>query len=274
MRLTIEHRTHYAYEPPAVQLTLRLKLFAPQTQGQRVTAWQVMVADRPVEPMLTTAFGDAEAVVGLRRTLETVEIVARGTVETSDTAGVLGQIGTVRPQVFLRESALTEVDDALAELGRQAAEAGSGTLDRMHALSALVAEAVDYRAGATDATTTASEALAIGAGVCQDFAHVFIAAARSLGVPARYVVGYLHDPEAPLAETHAWAETHVDGLGWVGFDPVHQVCPAETYVRLASGFDATDAAPIRGTLTAGHEETMEVAVSVAANGQSQQQQQG
>ncbi|MCL5776488.1 transglutaminase family protein [Limibaculum sp. FT325] len=273
MRLTVEHRTRYAYEPPAVHLHLRLKLFAPATAAQAVKAWEVTVDGRPVEPLVRDAFGDAEALVALRRKTESVEIIARGTVETTDTAGVLGRIGAARPEVALRTTPLTRPDAAIEAMAREAA-GEDGALARMHRLSALVAEALDYRPGATEAGTTAAQALAIGGGVCQDFAHLLIAGARAMGVPARYVVGYLHDPEAPLAETHAWAEAHVHGLGWVGFDPVHQVCPAESYVRLASGFDAADAAPIRGTLSAGHEEEMEVAVRVSAGQMQQQQQQG
>ncbi|MBK0399105.1 transglutaminase family protein [Limibaculum sp. M0105] len=273
MRLTIEHRTRYAYEPPALNLHLRLKLFAPATAGQSIREWEVSIGGEPARPMLTDAFGDAEAVIALRKATEEVEVVARGVVETADTAGVLGRIGLARPEVSLRTTELTRADEAIEALAREAADE-EGLLAQMHRLSALTAEALDYRPGATDADTTAAQALAIGSGVCQDFTHVLIAAARALGVPARYVVGYLHDPEAPLSETHAWAEAHIAGLGWVGFDPVHQVCPAETYVRLASGFDAADAAPIRGTLSAGHEEEMEVAVRVSAGQMQQQQQQG
>ncbi|MDT8344965.1 MAG: transglutaminase family protein [Thermohalobaculum sp.] len=273
MRLTIEHRTRYTYAPPALNLHLRLKLFAPETASQSVKSWEVSVDGCPVAPLLTDAFGDAEALVALRRASEAVEIVAQGTVETADTAGVIGRLGTARPDVALRVTPLTRPDAAIEAMAREAA-AAEGPLARMHRLSELVAEALDYRAGATDPATTAAQALAIGAGVCQDFAHVLIAAARAMGLPARYVVGYLHDPEAPVSETHAWAEAHVAGLGWVGFDPVHQVCPAEAYVRLASGFDAADAAPIRGTLAAGHEEEMEVAVRVSTGQMQQQQQQG
>jgi transglutaminase-like putative cysteine protease len=144
----------------------------------------------------------------------------------------------------------------------------------MHALKDAVREALDYREGATDAETTAEEAATMGAGVCQDFAHLFLACARRLDVPARYVVGYLHDPQAPELASHAWVEAHVEGLGWVGFDPVHDVCPTTAHVRLATGFDAADAAPIRGTMRAGSEERLEVEVAVRPEGQGQQQSQG
>lgn len=125
-----------------------------------------------------------------------------------------------------------------------------GTLARLHALSAAVSDAVAYRAGVTTASTTAAEAFALGAGVCQDHAQVFIAGARALGIPARYVSGYLLADEGDvLHETHGWAEALVPELGWVGFDPSNRVCVTDHYLRIACGLDADEAAPIRGSVT-------------------------
>ncbi|MEO1459819.1 MAG: transglutaminase family protein [Pseudomonadota bacterium] len=262
MRLAVEHRTTYRYEPPAHGLALRLRLYAVNTAQQQVLDWQVRVNGEPVRPLFTTAFGEPEALWFQARTEETVEIEAAGRVLTSDAAGVLGREIRVRPGIYLRDTALTEADEAVEALVESLAPAEDGPLPRLHALSTAIHETLDYRAGVTDATTTAPQVVALGAGVCQDYAHLFIAAARAMEVPARYVVGYLHDAEAPPGETHAWAEAHVEGLGWIGFDPVHNVCPALTHVRLASGFDAADAAPIRGTLHPGVEESLTVSVSV------------
>ncbi|MEM6488006.1 MAG: transglutaminase family protein [Pseudomonadota bacterium] len=268
MRLSVRHVTTYRYDPPAQGLALRLRLFAHGTVQQHVLDWRVTVDDKPVTPLLTTANGEAEALWFSRRRDEAVTIVAEGTVETIDHAGVLGKAGDrVRPGVYLRETPLTVPGDAIAELA--AAAEGETQLARLHALSAAVAEGLDYRAGATDAETTAEQAAALGVGVCQDYAQVFIAAARSLGVPARYVIGYLHNPEAAEYASHAWAEAHLDGLGWVGFDPLHQVCPSIDHIRLCTGLDAPDAAPIRGTMLPGSDEKMEIEVAIAPSGQVQ-----
>jgi len=130
-------------------------------------------------------------------------------------------------------------------------------------LMATVRDRIAYEVGATGAHTLAAEALAEGRGVCQDHAHVFIAAARSADVPARYVNGYLHLPAAARAEAHhAWAEAWIDDLGWVGFDPANGICPNEHYVRLACGLDAASAAPIRGSRRGGANETLDVSVEV------------
>lgn len=281
MQLAISHITRYAYEPEAAGAALRLRLFPPETSAQKPLDWRVTVNGAEVAPLLTEANGDRIALWHQHTPLATVEIVARGLVETADKAGILsGLAETIRPAVYLRRTNLTAPDEAIRALASEAPE--GDRLGQLHALSALVKEAIVYRAGATDATTTAAEAMAIGAGVCQDQAHVLIAAARALGIPARYVVGYLYDPDAEpreagdegdeREETHAWTEAHVDGLGWTGFDITHQLCPTDAYVRLACGLDAPDTAPVRGVFSAGAEETLQTTVAVRL-GESQSQSQ-
>ena len=129
-------------------------------------------------------------------------------------------------------------------------------LDRLHYLLEAIAGRVAYVTDATNAATSAVEASRRGSGVCQDHAHIFIAATRKLAVPARYVTGYLHISRRGSATVanHAWAEAYVGGLGWVGFDPANHICPTERYVRLACGFDAASAAPISGTRRGGGKE--------------------
>ncbi|MEM7058896.1 MAG: transglutaminase family protein [Pseudomonadota bacterium] len=270
MQLSIQHRTQYSYEPEATSAALRMKLFPPDTASQRAADWRVTVNGDAVTPMFTDANGNPVALWHKHQPVEEIEVLASGTVTTSDTAGVLKDIAqAARPGVFLRETPLTKGDDEIRGLTSEVE--GDSILDRMHALSALVSGTITYRKGATAATTTATEALARGAGVCQDQAHVFVSAARLMGVPARYVAGYVFDPDGSPAteETHAWAEAYIDDLGWTGFDITHQVCPTDLYVRLSSGLDAADAAPIRGTLSGEPEETLSTIVSVS---QSQSQQ--
>jgi transglutaminase-like putative cysteine protease len=275
MRMSIRHLTRYRYEPEAVSAALRLRLWPPATAGQRPVEWAVSVNGQPVEPIMTDAHGDRVGLWHVHEPTGGIDIVAGGAVETADLAGVLKELPQrARPGLFLRPTPLTGTSDAILELASELSEGEA--LARCHALSAAVHEAVDYRPGVSDAATTAAEALALGAGVCQDQAHVFIAAARVLDIPARYVVGYLHDPdrEEPAEETHAWAEAFVTGLGWIGFDVTNQICPTDLYVRLCCGMDAADAAPVRGTIRGTTEEEMEVQIAVhGTQGQSQSQQQ-
>ncbi|MEM9370135.1 MAG: transglutaminase family protein [Pseudomonadota bacterium] len=269
MMLTIRHTTTYRYAPRADRVGLRLKLFPAATSSQMVSHWAVTVNDNAVSPLLTNPFGEAEALWFTHAPVEEVTVVAEGSVSLSDTAGVLGKIGIARPGVFGRETDLTRPDDAIQALGEEMT--GAGGLARMHCLNEAIHERVAYRKGTTDGKTTAAQALALGAGVCQDLTHVFIATARAMGLPARYVAGYLHDAEAPELATHAWAEVFLDALGWTAFDPTHETCPSERHVRLCSGADAADAAPIRGHVTGESEESLESDVIITqAQTQSQQ----
>ncbi len=273
MRLTVRHTTIYTYDPPADRCALRLRLFPPAFDSQRVHSWKVSVNGQAVAPLLTTATGDREAIWTCAGGGAEIAIVAEGEIETSDTAGVVrGLRDSVRPQVYLRPTPLTETDKKIDALA--AGITDEKPLDRLHALFNAVADAIEYTPGATSSATTAAQALNVGKGVCQDHAHVFIAAARSLRVPARYVVGYLLSEDASVTETHAWSEAFVSDIGWVGFDSANRLCPTDRYVRLGCGLDAADAAPIRGNVSGGAQERLSASVDIAqTTGQSQTQNQ-
>jgi transglutaminase-like putative cysteine protease len=187
-------------------------------------------------------------------------------VETFDLTGLLkGHKECMPREAYLGETPATVADAAIAEI----AAGVTGLADRLdaaHRLSAAISEAIAYRPGATGAQTTAAEALALGEGVCQDHAHALISVARRADMPARYVSGYLHaDAEGKSHDAaHAWAEIWVPALGWVGFDPANACCPDARYIRLGSGKDAQDAAPIRGTSRGSGNEILDVTVAVQA----------
>jgi transglutaminase-like putative cysteine protease len=133
----------------------------------------------------------------------------------------------------------------------------------LHALSSVIRETVAYEVGASEADWSAEDALAAGKGVCQDHTHIFLSCARALGYPARYVSGYLMLNDRIVQDAmHAWAEAHIDGLGWVGFDVSNGISPDTRYVRVASGLDYADAAPVSGTRIGGNTETLSVAIDV------------
>jgi transglutaminase-like putative cysteine protease len=250
MKLLVRHQTIYRYSAVAGRVAMRLKLMPVDTPTQTVLDWQVSINDAPLTGFRRNSYGEMEATWISHERLDHAVIVAEGLVDTRESHGVIGHLDSrVDPRYFLRDTPLTEASDAIFAMAR-ALPAEGGPLAQLHALSAAVSDAVRYRAGVTNSGTTAAQAFALGAGVCQDHAQIFIAAARILGRPARYVSGYLlaGDGDA-LHETHGWAEAHVPGLGWIGFDPSNQVCVTERYLRLASGLDADDAAPIRGSVT-------------------------
>ncbi|MEI6593297.1 MAG: transglutaminase family protein [Holophagaceae bacterium] len=276
MELAVRHQTTYRYATPANQVSLLLRLLPGRLDGQQTKAWEVTVNGTPVTDFPLNAFGDGEGFYHRRGAFCEMEIVASGTVATQERHGIVSGFPHEAPlPVFLRQTQLTRPDAAILALARSIAE--REPIPRLHALSAKVREAIAYESGATTSATTAAEALALGRGVCQDHANLFVSAARSLGIPARYISGYLLADEAghALRETHAWAEAWVDGLGWVGFDATNGLCITELYVRLCSGLDAHDAAPVRGSVYGTTEIGIQadVMISLAAPSGSQQVQQ-
>lgn len=262
MRLAVRHITRYAYAPPVARAALRLRLFPPRFKTQALNEWRVSVNGETIEPMFTNGLGEGEAVWASAGPQSAIEVMAEGVVEVDDSAGVVRGLSDVtRPAMFLRETHLTKPDDAIRALAQSVAN--DEALAMLHALSNAVRDAVEYTSAVTKHDTRACEALAQGAGVCQDHAHVFIAAARSIGVPARYVVGYIAPRFEGLHETHAWAEAYVTDLGWVGFDPANRQSPTDAYIRLCAGLDASDAAPVRGAVSMSGDEALNVHVEVA-----------
>lgn len=264
MLLSVDHVTRYRYDRPVRAVMQSHRLTPSKFDGQKVRDWAVTVTDGIPGGSFRDGAGDRVQGWMVKGPVTGVEVRVTGTVETLDLAGVLrGHREVVPPEVYLVETGPTRADAAVIELAQQAVGA-EGALSMAHRLSELVAEAVSYVPGATQSQTTAAEVLAQGQGVCQDHAHALIACARKLGLPARYVSGYLFaDAEGKSHEAaHAWAEIHVAGLGWVGFDPANRCCPDARYIRLGSGLDAQDAAPIRGVARGGGAESLDVTVAV------------
>ena len=261
MRLKISHMTEYTYDEPVEFALQRLRLTPKDCPGQKVIAWQSLVSGAGHEAAYDDHFDNRVELVSITGGEQTIRIMASGEVETEERNGVFGpHVGFVPLWLFRRETTLTRPGKLIRELVKSIE--GDGDLARMHALMAAVHDAVTYKKGVTTAETTAEEALELGAGVCQDHAQAFIAAARLLGLPARYVSGYMLDGSEAAAASHAWGEAHVPGLGWVGFDPANSVCPDERYVRVACGLDYADTAPVSGMRIGTAPEMILVSVSV------------
>jgi len=264
MRLTIEHKTRYRYAEPATSSVQCLRLTPPSFVGQKVIDWRI--TSDPGAPLRDgqDGFGNQLHLLVVRNRHQEIEVTAAGTIETGDRAGVvLGLPDTVPHRVYLRRTDLTAATPEIMALAD--ATPKSEFIPRLHCLMDAIRDHVDYLPGVTKAETTAGEAFDAGRGVCQDHAHIFVAAARHLGLPARYVTGYLlTGSQSHDVAHHAWAETFVDGLGWLGFDVANRVCPTDHYVRLAAGLDAHHVAPIRGSRRGGAGESLAVEVNVAA----------
>ncbi|WP_421729976.1 transglutaminase family protein [Brevundimonas sp.] len=274
MRILIDYESRYSYSRAARFIVQALRLTPRSTEAQQVRDWRI---ETDVDTRLRRsedAFGNIVHTLYTERPTDSLTVRVTGEVATSDTGGVLkGLPERLPPIVYLRDSDLTHADPALRAF---ADTVGSGDdLSRLHRLNAMIHDEVAFMVGSTTADHTAADAFAQKQGVCQDHAQVFIACARRLGIPARYISGHLHRTDGAIDQdaAHAWAEGWVQGLGWVGFDPANGICPTEHYVRVASGLDALGASPIRGTSYGGGKETLSVNVRVRQMQQGQQQQQ-
>jgi transglutaminase-like putative cysteine protease len=271
MRLRVQHRTAYRYEQPVTYAIQSLRLSPQPYDGLVVIAWQVRRDGRRELPHFVDGLGNIVHCHTMQQPHRHYAITVDGEVETRDTNGIVrGAPEPLPPLFFLRSTPLTTTDSAIEALAADAARASS-PLDRLHALMDRIHERVAYRTGATTVTTAAAEVLQRGAGVCQDHAHLFIAAARALDIPARYVSGYLWTGENDRAyeASHAWAEAFVQDLGWVGFDCSNRVCPAERHIRLGVGLDYWAAAPVRGMRRGDTPESLSVEVRVTQAGAEQ-----
>ena len=271
MRLKITHTTLYRYEAPVLYSLQRLRLTPPTCPGQHVESWHITVDGAKVEAGYNDQFGNHVHLVSTDGEAHEVRIEACGEVVTEDHAGVFGpHVGYCPLWLFQRDTPRTRAGKLTRDLIRNLS--AKEPLAMMHDLMGAIHQAVAYRSGQTDSETTAEQALEAGQGVCQDHAHVMIAAARGMGMPARYVSGYLKMDEAVAqAATHAWAEVHLPGLGWVGFDAANDHCPDARYVRLATGLCYADAAPVSGMRIGPAGEDLDVTVLVESKSQNQSQ---
>ena len=266
MRLIVEHSTSYSFEAPRKRVVQSHRLTPADSAAQTIRAWSVAADGASFGAAFVDGAGNRVSTMTVPGPVDGVAVLVRGEVETADTAGVLrGHRETVAPPVYLRETWATAAGIGLHELGAQVS-APLGTLDAAHEMCALVADTIAYTPGVTEADMTAADVVELGQGVCQDQTQVLIAIARIRGTPARYVTGYLLAGDETVGDeaSHAWAELYLPDLGWVGFDPANRCCPDARYIRVSSGLDALDAAPIRGISLGAGEESMDIQVSVAA----------
>jgi transglutaminase-like putative cysteine protease len=272
MRIHISHETSYQYDvaPNGVIQTLRL---TPRNHDdQYVINWRIDVSEDCRLDAHEDAFGNIVHAFTADGPFTALRVLVEGEVETQTNDGIVrGAVERFPPTLFLRETPLTRVDAAIAEFARKSRSARpDDPLSTLHRLLDGLRNEIVYDTDPTHVGTTAAEAFALRRGVCQDLTHLFIAAARSLGTPARYIGGYFHRADGIIRQDagHAWAEAYVPDLGWVAFDPANGICATDAHVRVAVGLDYLGAAPVRGTRYGGGGERLAVAVHV---GQAAQQ---
>lgn len=280
VRYRIEHVTKYRYGLPVRNCAMSLALRPVEDRRQRVSAFRVGTEPAGSIFPVTDAFGNARHQLHLNREHQSLSITALSTVDVraSDAPperceesawetirswrdsfhlwDYMDHSGLALPspalESFVQRIGITPAGDPLAALKR---------------LSGALFERFEYVPGSTTISSTIDHILDTGRGVCQDYAHVMIAVARTWGIPARYVSGYLHDESAAGGAgggttSHAWVECRLPGPGWTGFDPTNATLADERHVRVAVGRDYQDVSPTRGVLFGGGEIQLEVEVSM------------
>jgi transglutaminase-like putative cysteine protease len=271
MRIRVSHEIIHRFAPPARTVNQILRLTPLSFDSQYVLRWRIDVdADDGALRETEDAHGNAIASYSYHGRVERLAVQAAGEIETSDAAGVVrGAVERLPAEMYLRESPLAHVNGALRGFAAEATKGAADPLDSMHRLMSALNQTIAYHPDEKDAPGTAVEAFALTRGRARDFAHIFIACARFLGAPARFVCGYRVGGEGARAGSHEWAEAHVPDLGWIAFDPTVPVCPDDRYIRVAVGFDGQDGAMIRAAHSGG-EEKVETAIRVEQAGAQSQ----
>lgn len=263
MHLKINHRTHYTFEQPILSGLQQLRVTPKVSNGQKILNWKTTITGGESQLTFDDHHNNHVELVSLNKDMTEITIDVEGEVYVEDKIGIVGpHHGPAPLWLYMKPTAHTKPGPGCNALIKQVS-AGSD-LERLHQLSAIILEAVKYKSGMSDTDWTAEDAISQAVGVCQDHTHIFSSCARKMGFPARYVSGYLMmEDRVDQDATHAWSEAHIPDLGWVGFDVSNGIAPDGRYVRMATGLDYTEAAPVIGTRVGGAEEALSVAIQVA-----------
>ena len=278
VRYDVEHVSRYRYTSPVRQCAMLLCLEPRADRGQRVIRFEIETRPPGGLNRETDSFGNTRHVLDVPRVERALEITARSTVESTPPAPLPERLGrgawdevralggSFADWDFMNPSVLIRPSPALAAFtDRHRIEPGADPLESLLRLSDTLHRRLRYIPGATTAESAVDHALRTDQGVCQDYAHVMIAIARSWGIPARYVSGYLHETgkpgeHSPGNATHAWVECRLPELGWIGFDPTNRSLAGDGHVRIATGRDYHDVSPTRGVIQGGGDARLEVDV--------------
>lgn len=263
MKLKITHTTQYAYDAPVLYGLQQLRMTPQSSVHQTVHDWAVTIEGGVQELSFDDQYQNKTMLVQAEPGVTKLDLTVSGEVETHTASGIYGKIYGAAPLWHFKQTTpRTEPGKGITKLSKLIT-GKRDTLAELHALSAAVLDATPYNLTLTSAGTTAEDALKLGGGVCQDHAQIFIAAARCAGISARYVSGYLMmNDRVDQDASHGWAEAHVDGLGWVGFDVSNGYSPDERYVRIATGRDSRDAAPVTGMRLGSSQESLIVSLQI------------
>lgn len=263
MRLKIEHVTRYSFEEPVISGLQQLRKTPKSTSQQSIVSWDTTIEHGRKELSFDDHHNNTVELVSFDRDATDMVVTCKGEVEIADTSGIVGRHRGPTPLwLYKWQTDLTQAKPPVRAFLRSLEI--TSDLDGMHKLMGTVRDKVAYEIGTSKPDWSAADVLEAGKGVCQDHTHVFLACAREMDMPARYVSGYLMLNETTVQEAmHAWAEVYIGDLGWVGFDVSNSISPDTRYVRVATGLDYAQASPVTGMRVGGAGEVLEVRIDIA-----------
>ncbi len=265
MRLRVQHKTMFAYDQLVNEAYAELRLKPSSTGGQHCVSFSLLASPKSEMTDYLDRFGNTVQFFNILPAHHQLTVTAESEVYTAGSYVEQGvDLSPLDEFDYLQPTAYTPVTDAVMEFARS--HLGSTPGSTADNLSAALQKNFRYEIGATTVETTADQVLRLGRGVCQDFAHLFIASCRALGYPSRYVSGYLYDPDRrEVGEaSHAWADVFIEGMGWISVDPTHDRRQDASYVRVGVGRDYSDIPPTRGIYKGAAKEHLKVEVHVQA----------
>ena len=278
-RLEIRHTSRYLYNGPVSHSVMRLCLKPLDDARQRLLRFHVETNPPAALSQETDSFGNSKHVLTLHHEHNSLEISSTSAVETAKAPSLPSALpndaweeirswqNSFRLWSFTHPSAYAHPSDALGAFVEETdLRPGDDPLESVLRLSDTLHRSFQFTPGSTSAVSPIEHILETRQGVCQDYAHVMIAIARSWGVPARYTSGYLYagswEEESLSSASHAWVECLLPGLDWVGLDPTNRGLAGQRHVRLAVGRDYKDVTPTEGIIHGNAQSTLEVQVGV------------
>ena len=251
MKIKITHSTTYKYSSTVPRLIQCLKLYPSICDNQEILNWETSSSNGKIIESHFDGLGHRVQNIFIKNFSGHLKITSKGMLKTKDLSGVVkGLKEKVNPLCFLRETHLTKPCKRIEKISDQAKKNNKNLIEFAHKLNLTVSNSINYVTGSTTTSTSSRDALKQKKGVCQDFAHILISAARFNNLPARYINGFLlEETSSGENTTHAWVEIFINDLGWVAFDPSHKKCNDEKYVRISTGYDFVDASTIKGVKT-------------------------
>jgi len=271
VKLSVVHQTVLAYDDEIADTSMEMRLRPRDESGQRCLSYELRVEPRGPVRSYRDPFGNQVEVYNHRPPHRRVVVEARSDVVTSAPAPVReGTISEGERYRLLRFDGPVVDSPALRALVAELTPSGATVAPALLCdLAALVHDRFAYEPNVTNVASTSEDLLSLGRGVCQDFAHLWLGLCRALGMPARYVSGYIwNGDDRPEQASHAWGEAWLPGQGWLACDPTNYSPQSrgrvgEQHVRVAVGRDYRDVPPTRGVFRGAAHETLSVDVRVS-----------